>query len=297
MCPDIDKSGSYSNSGAPEISIPDTNPVYEYLIDLQDKRLMIVEALAPGRHALWQITVCVSLIAMWLLDHVATLKGFPVALIILIGPLAIFGGMLLAGWRAQMLAVKALPSPFEYPKALELLLSTPLTAREIVSATLRAHIRYPFMGLTLKRVGLVVLNLILLTLILAETTRRGVLPPEVLDMSLKLYLPALCVFIYFPVLTGFDMLMVPSAWLRKGLKEAGMDREEVGRSGFMPAIAMTAALLPIINKINYMELQHVYNLRWVVMIACPTILLTIPLVLFFLALVLPGHLDKVRRGG
>jgi len=297
MCPDVDKSGSNRMKGSSATSGPNINPLYEYLIDLQWKRIAVVEALAPKRHERWQLGTSVLLVLWWAADHIEALKGFPSALVILLGPVVIFGGLAIAGWKAQMIAVKALPSPFEYPKALELLLSTPLSGYEITSATVMAHIRYPFMGVTAKRVGLVLANLVIYTLIILESAGRQTVIADVLDMSLKFYLPALCVFIFFPVLTGVDTLMVPSGWLKKSMNSAIGDGNEYGRSGFLPLIAMTLALAPIIQKINMFDAGDRYNLMWIITVACPVILVTIPVCIIILILLLPGHLEKVRRSG
>ena len=206
MCPDVDKSRSNKTKGSSATSGPDINPLYEYLIDLQKRRIAVVEALAPNRHERWQLGTSVLLVLWWAADHIEALQGFPSALVILLGPVVIFGGVAVAGWKAQMIAVKALPSPFEYPKALELLLSTPLSGYEITWATVMAHIRYPFMGVSAKRVGLVLANLVIYTLIILESTGRQTIIVDVLDMSLKFYLPALCVFIFFPVRHGYYAL-------------------------------------------------------------------------------------------
>jgi len=296
MCPD-DENPFVDNNNAWIPLGPHVNPFYNYLIELQEKRMRILEAVEPARHVHWQLSVTSLIILFWMLDHIARLAGFSIAVIILLAPLAIFGGLVLAGWKTQMLAVKTLPSLFEFPKALELVLSTPLTGREIVSATLRAHIRYPFSGLTLKRISLLALNIILMSLLLYESSTRGTLPYDVLDMSLKFYLPALCVFIYFPVLTGFDMLMVPSHWLKKSMSDVGMRSADLERAGMMPVAAMASVLIPVMMKINDVDGENLYNLNWIITTVCPVTLVAIPIAGLLLSLFLPGHLDKVRRSG
>ncbi len=297
MSPDQASSESSSRRG---LRILADNPLYEYLLELQEKKVLLLETLAPRRHIVWQGLILLILLILWLVDilvPVPAVKGFPIALIITVGPLVILGGLYLAGWNVQMLAVKCYPSPLDLPRALELLLTTPLTETEIVHATVGAYLRYPFIGLSWKRFGLVVLNLVTVALIMIESNLRGTLPVEILSMSLKIYLPAFCVFLFFPVLTAFDLLLVPSGWLRRQPTELTDTAESLlGRTGRLPGLAMLIIMIPVLIRINMTGPLMLVTTRWILTLACPGIILLLTGISLILIAILPNHIASIRRG-
>jgi len=297
MFPSEDRGDSPSRPG---FGIPWRNPLYEYLVDLYERRVRLVEALAPQRHLAWQTWVTLAIVMLWAADYyppAPVLKGLPTALMILLVPLALFAGPFLAGWQAQMIAVRNYPSPLDSPHALELLLSTPLTEMEIVAATMLAFVRYPFIGMSLGRLAHLAGNTAAMVAALLLSIHREYFPREMLLMALKIYLPALCVFIYFPILASIDLLLVPSGWLRHRTTEDRPANDGVsGRSGRLPSLAMALALIPVMFRINRMGIGEMASLYWVVGEACPTILVSVTLAILAVTALLPGHLARIRRG-
>lgn len=272
------------------------NPLYEYLLDLQERRIRLVEALAPGRHVTWQIWLGVSFALLWMADaFVPGLKGLPVVLLVLLGPIVLFGGLYVAGWNAQMIALRNYPSPFDFPHALELLLATPLTEAEITAATIAAFARYPFIGVSWKRLVLVAVNIAILAAAVVESMYRGSLPVEVPAMAMKLYAPALCVFAFFPLLTALDMLLVPVGWLKHSSKEPAGEESVIGRTGRLPALATFLALTPLIYMINRQNPFDLHTTVRVLTTACPIILAATAIATAVLICFAPGHLRRVRR--
>jgi hypothetical protein len=294
MCPDPGDNLSGSRGLLHNLA---DNPLYEYLLDLQIKRIHLLETLAPTRHLAWQLWVSIAIISLWSLNRfVPELMGFPAAILVLIGPLALFSGPLIAGWRWQMLSVKNYPSPLDSPRALELLLSTPLTEKEIVDATAGAYLKYPFLGLSLPRVFGVTLNFAFLIFAIYFEFRLGTLPVDILVMSLNLYLPALCVFIYFPLLSVIDLLLIPNSWIQRSSNNPLIASDNViGRSGRIPMLAMSVVLLPIILIANWMGALSPQTTLWILFYACPVIILAIGLLSYITILSLPLYLEKIRR--
>ncbi len=270
------------------------NPLYIYLLDLQNKRLNLVETLAPQRHTAWQLWVFVSFLLLWITGLIYPLiSELPIFLLTILGPLAIAAGTVYAGWNVQMLAVSNYPSPLDSPRALELLFSTPLTEKEIVDATVLAYARFPFLNFTPGRLGLVILNLITLGLILTAANERGMLRWDVFLMTIDLYAPAVCVFIFSPILTALDILYVPrSLLLRRSESESQLVS---GQSGRMLMIAVFLVLAPIMAAVSMMDPTDPVTTRWVLMIGCPITVITVGFVAFCFYLFAPNYLKKIRR--
>lgn len=270
------------------------NPLYIYLLDIQYKRLSLVETLAPQRHTAWQIWVFVSFLLLWIIALIfPPISELPIFLLTILGPLAIAAGTVYAGWNVQMLAVSNYPSPLDSPRALELLFSTPLTEKEIVNATVLAYARFPFLNFTPGRLGLVILNLITLGLILTAANERGMLRWDVFLMTIDLYAPAVCVFIFSPILTALDILYVPrSRLLRRSEFESQLAS---GQSGKMLIIAIFTMLAPIMAVVSMMDPTDPVTTRWVLLIGCPITVIAVGFAAFCFYLLAPNYLKKIRR--
>ena len=64
MCPDdenpfVDNNNSWIPLG------PHVNPFYNYLVELQEKRMRMLEAVEPARHVQWQLSVTALIIIFW----------------------------------------------------------------------------------------------------------------------------------------------------------------------------------------------------------------------------------------
>lgn len=274
------------------------NPLYEYLIDLQIKRVHLLDTLAPRRHAAMQTWLMLSFLAIFLLVIFSeSLGGLAISVLVLLGPFILFVSLFLAGMNSQMIALQNYPSPLDSPQALEMLLSTPLTEKEIVSATIAASVRYPFIGSYPWRVLSIAGNFALMAVIVYVAYIKKILPVDILFISLGFYLPAFCVFIFFPLLSALDQLMVPSGWLQKNLfNESRPAEKRFGRSGRLPSIAMSAVLIPVIIYINHSGYTQISTLQWVIFRACPITIISLVLFIAVLTSLLPGHLAALRRG-
>jgi hypothetical protein len=289
MCPDPDSaSAGFDETG---------NPLYEYLLDLQKKRMWLLEALAPRRHFAWQMWATGSILALWLVDRfVPDASGLPMAMLILLGPFAILSGLYLSGWYMQMIAAKNYPSPLDSPNALELLLSTPLTEVEIVQATIFTYLRYPFLGITWARAMHVAMNLGLLGVVIYDSILRGTAPVDILLMSVGIYIPAACIFLFFPVLNAVDVLLVPSGWLRRSSRrETDASEAILGRGGRLPGIAALVCLAPVFYELSSHGIVAPALVIRVIEVSCPLIIVTLGVVSTILIALLPSHLRTVRR--
>jgi len=294
MCPDdADRSGGGGQADFFETD----NPLYEYLLDLQKKRMWLLEALAPRRHLAWQMWATGSILALWVIDRfIPDASGLSMAVLILLGPFAILSGLYLSGWHMQMIAAKNYPSPLDSPHALELLLSTPLTEIEIIQATILTYLRYPFLGITWQRALHAAINLCLLGLVIFDSVVRGTAPIDILLMSVGIYIPAACIFIFFPILNAVDVLLVPSGWLRRHTQHETEASEAIfGRGGRLPGIAALACLAPVFYELNrYGAVTPAVAMR-VIGFSCPLIFVTLGVVSIVLIALLPSHLRTVRR--
>jgi hypothetical protein len=274
------------------------NPLYNYLIGIQELRIDLVELLAPRRYVgihLWTVLVFVFL---WLIERlIPVLQGFPSMVLLALGPILLIGAPFIAGWDAQLQAARNYISPLDSPQALEVLLCTPLSEREIVMATLAAHARYPFMGLTYARFLPVIVNAgILFLLIALDINEYKTLSMDVVMVVLVYYLPALCVLIYTPVITGIETLFIPSAWLRR--REGGPSQRLGGRptTGWLTISLVMLAIAYVILKDWKHNIPPALFPEWLILRACPLIIAATGLVIIVLALLLPGHLARLRRG-
>jgi hypothetical protein len=274
------------------------NPLYEYLLGLQHKRVHLVDTLAPGRHLAMQLWIGAGFVVLWIADLAAPgLAGLPMAILILVGPFVLMAGPFLAGWEAQLLAVRNYPSPLDSPRALELLLTTPLTEREIVAATVGAVARYPFIGWRIGRPVPILASLLVFLASIAGAWLLRRLPADVLLMSLDLYLPAFCVFLFFPLLSALDLLLVPAGWLRRGPDQPIAAGETVwGRSGRLPVVAMGCALVPVVIRVNQLGPLKITTVQWVLTTACPIIIVCLTAATGLIMSFLPRHLARLRRG-
>ncbi|HDS30547.1 MAG TPA: hypothetical protein ENN67_05820 [Firmicutes bacterium] len=275
------------------------NPLYGYLIDIQEMRVAMVELLAPRRHAgahLWTFLI-IMLLGLGAVAPIFTpFGGFFSLLLLILGPILLFGGIFLAGWNAQMQSAKNYISPLDSPQAIELLLCSPLSEREIVSGTLLAYLRYPFIGLTFIRMLPLFINALLFAgLIYSSVTLTRNLSPDMLILAMKYYLPAACVFIFAPLLTGIETLMVPSSWLSK--RDAGGD-ELKGRSrtGWLTSLLVALSIIFVVIEIYTRNIQTSNIPWWIITRACPVILIGTGIITAVLIAFLPHHLSKIRRG-
>lgn len=273
------------------------NPLYSYLLDLQQKRIKLVEALAPRRHIAWQLRVLVVFLVLWLISlQLPQFSGISLFLLMILGPIAILTGTVYAGWHAQMVAVSNYPSPLDSPRALELLLSTPLTEKEITDATVFAYARFPFFGFSTTRMLMVVLNLGVLGIIIWTAGLRGALEWDIFLMTMDFYLPACCVFIYSPVLTALDILYVPRSWLWKRSVDTTPESEVMsGHSGRMLIIVGIAAILPVILKVYEFGLDRISTTMWVALVGCPITLISVGVISLCFYLLAPKYIEKIRR--
>jgi len=297
MCPDFSKPVRRPWRGFPLLA---DNPLYDYLLDLQERRVRLLDTLVPRRHLVMQVFIASAIILLWLTDLLVPspgLKGFSIALILLVGPFAITGGLFLAGWHFQMLAVKAYPSPLDLPRAFEVLLATPLTGTEIVAATIGAYLRFPLIGFSIGRLALVLGNFALIALVIFESASRGTLPSDVLFMALNLYIPAFCVYIFFPVFSALDVLLVPYGWFRRDPSSLESTTETfMGRSGRIATTAMLLVILPLMFKIQQFDQHQAQALFWILSRLCPAILIFISGMILIFVSALPNHIERIRRG-
>jgi hypothetical protein len=303
MCPDVkiesEISTEWAPAAQPELTFtePRDNPLYDYLIDLQRKRVHLVNTLSPNRHIKMQLILGGGLIGLWLLDRLfPSLGGLPIALIILLGPFILFAAPYIAGRNVQLLAVQNYPSPLDSPNALELLLTTPLSGKEIVFATLAAYLRYPFIGSSILQFVMVLLNLLLLSWTFMSSFFRGTLALDILVLSLNFYLPAFSVYLFYPVLTAIDQLFIPSNWIHNADGKSKSNWESIiGRGGRLPILAMILALVPTLIRVNNLGPVEVSTVSWVFKRACPLIIFYLAIATILLALMLPKHLESLRR--
>jgi hypothetical protein len=123
------------------------------------------------------------------------------------------------------------------------------------------------------------------------------MPVDMLMMSLDFYAPAFAVFLFYPILSAIDQLLVPSDWLRRRDSRAGSTSETVwGRSGRLPMLATALAVIPVVVRAYQIDPMALSTLRWVLFTACPIIIATISVAVVIAAVLLPRHLAALRRG-
>ncbi len=274
------------------------NPLYDYLLDLHKNRIILVEALAPQRHIAWQTWITVALIAAWLIDRsLPALAGFIVAIVILLGPFIMLAGLHLAGWPAQMIAVRNYPSPLDSSSALELLLSTPLTETEIVVATIATHLQYAFRNITLRALLPLLGNAVIFALLIIDSGSRGTLPLDILYLSISVFMPVLCVFLFLPILTAIDSLLVPASMIqRRDASSSNDSPAKPDRMGRLPAIATFLAASPVLIEFLLTPSSPLITLRWAITVVCPIVLVGLLAACVLLIWILPTHLRRIRRG-
>ncbi len=273
------------------------NPLYDYQCDLQEKRISLVEALAPRRHLAIHIWSGAAFVILWALDtYVQELKGFPSLLLALLGPFALFVGPYLAGWEAQLTAVKNYPSPLDSPQALEMLLSTPLTETEIVTATVGAYAHYPFIGWSFGRFALVLANSAILVVLVASTVQSGSLPMDVLVKILQYYLPAAFVLVYLPIFAGLELLMVPSEWLTRRDDRSHQGVRSRGSAGWLLSALIMVGLVWTNIASGGVQSTDLSAQVWTIVRVCAMNLLIAGVVIVLVIAVLPSHLARLRRG-
>ena len=256
----------------------------------------LVDLLAPRRFTgvhLWTIVIIAGL---WLLDWIwPGLAGFPAMMLLLLGPILLVAGPFMAGWQAQLTAAKNYVSPLDSPQALELLLTTPLTGKEIVSATLMAHSRYPLMGLTFRRIVPLVINIFIwLNAVDWAINTRGSIHDEYAITVASYYLPAVCVLIYSPLLSGLELLMIPSAWLHRRHETGVQTAYGRGWTGWLMPCAVALAI-GVVILIQYLFPSMAVGYLWIIKV-CPVIIIATALLILIIAKLLPGHLERLRRG-
>jgi hypothetical protein len=201
-----------------------------------------------------------------------------------------------AGWHAQMIAVSNYPSPLDSPRAMELLLSTPLTEKEITDATVIAYLKFPFFGFSPIKLIPVILNVVMLALIIWSAALKGTLQMDIFLMTVDFYAPACCVFIFSPLLTALDILYVPRSWLWKMSLDSTPESQVMsGQSGRMLIIVACAAIAPIISRVYQMGPNEVSTTIWVLKIGCPITLAAIGFIAVVFYLFAPRYIASVRR--
>ena len=275
----------------------DDNPLYQYLMDIQRRRLTLVEAIAPNRHLLWQARVFFTGLVVWIIAaNIPLFTDVLYFMLIILGPIAILAGPVIAGWQAQMIAVGNYPSPLDSPRAMELLLSTPLTGKEITDATVIAYLRFPFLGFSVVRLIPIAVNIALLAIIIWSAALKSTVQMDVFLMTVDFYAPTCCVLIYSPILTALDILYVPRWWLRKGSSDSTSEsRLMSGHSGRMLKIALLATMIPIMAVVSYLGPGELSTMALVLGIGCPIILILVGIAAMVLFKFAPGYVEKVRR--
>jgi hypothetical protein len=268
-----------------------TNPLYEYLLDLQKKRIQLLETLAPNRHLAWQAWVLIVFIILWIVHlKIPVFSEVTIFSLTILGPIAILAGSVYAGWHAQMIAVSNYPSPLDNPRALEILLSTPLTEKEITDATVAAYLKFPFMGFSWTRFFLIMLSMSVLAAMVWSGVKDRTLPFDIFLTTMELYAPAFCVFIYSPLLTALDILYTPrSSLLGRRPDSLPESRKVSGHSGRLLIIITFTVIVTI------MGLPDVVASIWAIIFGCPLTILAVGLVSLCLYLLAPKYIEHVRR--
>lgn len=286
------------------------NPLYNYLIDLLIGRIELIDILNPERHVRWQLSVMLILCMLGLLHVIFNdFQGLPVALMVILMPIPVFGGLFLSGLAAQADASRNYPSPLDDPHAIELLLESPLTEAEIVAATVGSVSRFPLLDITwsrkaLKIIALWVINVAFFVLFTAGAALSGgynsgpSLLTDIIFTAVCLYAPALAVFAFFPLLSALDILLVPVSWVkieRGHVSRPGMSSPV--RSGRLPYIAAGISIL----SINAIVLSHggftASTTRWVLLRAVPVIISVTGIAVILLLMYAEKHLCKLRTHG
>jgi hypothetical protein len=277
---------------------PVDNPLYDYLIELQLKRIQLVNALALNRLIAFQIWIFISFITLWLLNvQSPSLAGFPAGLMILFGPLLFLTVPYFAGFKAQVIAVQNYPSPLDSPSALELLLSTPLTEREIIAGTIVSNLRWAFLSFSKPVMLPGIINITIWSVSVAFSLHEYPLTMTMFCIAMIFYLPTLASFIFLPVLSAIDQFMVPKDWIHRSYDATNPNPVEsiIGRSGQLPFLATAISVVPVVIKANQLGPTEISTITWVLLKACPIIILCLAGTIALIIALLPVYLRYLRR--
>jgi len=280
---------------------PGDNPLYEYLIDLQKRRMQLLELLDPNRYARSTLLFLPFVIFLYVMEVVVDPVGtddFFSMFLITLGPIGLIFVIFTSGWKSQMEVVANYPSPLDNPHALEMLLTTPLSEKEITTGVVAAYARFPFMMYNLRNFLLIALNVVVffLAAILINMHKGGITGDTRL---FNIVLATVSAMIFFPITSGLDVLLVSGRKLMReqsGSIDPGIASAAWGRNGrFGPFLLFISLLSWFLIGLLYQEYAIpvtgvVYELTRIL----PVNLIILATMVVILLAGTPGHLRKIR---